>query len=367
MFLCAFALSAQQHKLSIDIETDEGKLLHRLEEQENPLQKRQIMEEFVAKYPKHAGVPWVYGQLQPIYLKDGQFDRVLEAGEKALAVDPDNPDLAYNNLKAAEGKKDPELVKTWSARTSQSARKIIDAGKQATDTDKKTLDYARQLDIYTEYSVYALALQVTDPAQTIDLTENLEQRNPKSQYLPKLSGKYLNALRQAGQGEKAGVRAEQLAAIDPNNEDALLIAADWYLQKKNQPEKVIAYSTKLLKLLQDKPKPEGLSDQDWKRKRDSFLGLGYWMPGVTYSAQGQFKDADQWLRLALPYLADDQLRAMGLFHLGLANYQLGKAAKNKARMQEGLKYSEESAALASPLQVQALKNVQVIRAELGMK
>ena len=221
----------QQQKLKIDAATEPGKLLEQIVQQQDAARKQQLMEDFAGKYPQDSGIPWVYGQLQPIYLKQGEFDKVLAAGDKALAVDPDAPDLAYNNLKAAEGKKDPALVKAWAQRTSAAARKVIAADKHASEDEKQYLEYARELDIYTEYSVYAAALQSTDPAVIIDLTENLEQRNAKSQYLTKIYGRYLNALRQTGQVDKAGARAEQIAAADATNEDALLIAADYNLQK----------------------------------------------------------------------------------------------------------------------------------------
>lgn len=365
---CALLVSAQARpKATIDPASPEGKLLEQLNQQQDPAQKQQLMESFAAQYPKSSAAPWIYSQLQPLYLKQQQFDKVLETGEKALAVDPDDPVSAYNNLKASEGKKDPELVKLWALRTSQNARKIVAAGKNSTPEERQELDYATQLDVYTEYSVYAMALTVPDPEKTIDLTENLEQRNPKSQYLPKVYGRYLNALRSAGQSDKAGIKAEQMAASDSSNEDVLLIAADYNLQKKSDPEKVTDYSTRLIHLLDTKPRPEGISEDDWKRKHDAFLGLGYWMAGITYSNEGRYAEADKFLRNALPFLDDPQLRGMGLFHLGLADYQLGKAGHDKSRLQDGLKFSEEAATIKSPIQTQAQKNVKAIRAELGQR
>jgi tetratricopeptide (TPR) repeat protein len=360
------AFAQQARKLTVDPATPSGKALQAIIEQQDPAKKQELLESFAAKFPTDPGVPWVYGQLQPMYLKAQEFDKVLEAGTKALEMDPDDPDLAYQNLKASEGKKDPDLVKQWALRTSQSARKIVAADQQSTDDEKKLLDYARQLDIYTEYSVYVVALQSPDPAKTIELTEDLEKRNAKSQYLPKVYGKYLNALRQTGQNEKACTRAEELAVSDPTNEDILLVAADANLQKR-QNEKVLLYAGKLLALLKDKPKPEGLPDADWARKKDSLIGLGLWMEGVTYGTQSKFAEADKALREGLPLVTDDELKGMGLFHLGWANYQLGKTEKSKARMLEGLKFTDQSAAIASPVQAQAQKNARVMRTELVVK
>jgi hypothetical protein len=46
---------------------------------------------------------------------------------------------------------------------------------------------------------------------------------------------------------------------------------------------------------------------------------------------------------------------------------MGQAKKSRAQIAEGLKFSEQSAALKSPLQAQAVKNVKAIRGELGTK
>lgn len=368
LLLLAYAARAQHRpKLVVDPNSDEGRLLQQIGQQNDDTKKQALLEEFIAKYPKHDGVIWVYAQLQPLYIKQNQFDKALEVGEKAIAIDPDDVDICYNNLKAAEGKKDPDLIKKWAMQTSQAARKIITAAKPGNDDDKNRADYARQVDTYCEYALYATALQSTDLNKTAELLEALEQLNSKSQYLPKVYSNYLNALRQSGQVDKAGTTAEKLADTGLANEDILLIAADYNLQKTNQPDKVILYSTKLIDALKSRTKPEGVSDADWQKKQQSLSGLANWMAGITYSGEAKYAEADKFLRAALPNLMDEQVRAIALFHLGVADYQLYKAERNLTQIEDALKYSEQSAAIRSPLQAQAQKNVRAIRSELGMK
>ncbi|MDQ6758670.1 MAG: hypothetical protein M3Z32_02245 [Acidobacteriota bacterium] len=359
LLIASAVLPAQQRpKLTINSETDEGKLLQQIELQSDETKKQVMLEQFVAKYPKHEGAPWVYRQLQPMYVRQHQFDRSLKAGSQALALDPNDLDASYNNLKAAEAKKDIDSIKQWALQTSQLARKNA-AGAPA--------DYAKQIDTYCEYSLYAAALQNTEPGKVLDLIETLEHLNPHSQYLPKAYGHHLATLRQMGQIEQAGAAAEKLADRDLASEDVLLIAADYNLQKKTQPDKVILYSIKLIQMLAAKPKPDGMGDAEWDGKKQSLSGLANWMAGITYSGQANYREADKYLREAVPHLTDEQVRAIGLFHLGLADYQLGKAGKNRSLMQDALKYSEQSAAIVSPLQVQAQKNVRAIRGELGSR
>jgi len=365
--LFVFCASAQQRKhFTINTSTPEGEILQSIGQESDDSRKLALMQDFVSKYPTHEGVGWVYDQMQQVFLRQKDYGKTLDAGEKALAADPEDLDAAYNNLKAGEGKTDPDLVKKWSAATSAIARKIA-AGPAASDEDKQSVDHAKQVDTYTEYSLYAAALQTTDPAKAADLVDALMERNPKSQYLPTLSGKYLTSLQQSGKTDKASAMAEKIVAVDPSNADALLIAADSNLQK-NHTDKAIAYATKVTEVLASKPAPEGIGAADWEKTKQAMLGRAHWIAGVGYGAENKFGPADKALRAALPAVAgNSQLTATALFYLGLSNYQLGKTLGDKPRIREGLKYFEQCSAIKSTVQELALKNVRAIRGELGIR
>ena len=363
--LAGLCSSSWGQKLLIDASTAEGKALSEITEQQDAARKQTMLEAFLTTYPKSSQAGWVYGQLQSIYLQEKQYDKVLEAGEKALAGGADSVDLAYNNLKAAEAMNDPDSVAKWSAETSRLARKVEQSTQPLDDDTKARIDYAKQMDTYSEYSIYATMLKTTDPAKIIALVEPLEQRNPKSEYLSKSYGMYLNALRKTGQDDKAGAAAEKEADRDPNNEDVLLIAADYNMQRQNQ-DKALAYATKLSEVMQAKTKPAELGDADWEKKKETLLGASYWIQGVVYSGQKNYAQADKTLREALPLIkGDSQMLGVGLFHLGVADYELGKSTKKRALLRDALKFSQQSAAIKSPLQAQALANVKAISRQVG--
>jgi len=363
--LAGLCSSSWGQKLLIDASTAEGKALSEITEQQDAARKQTMLEAFLTTYPKSSQAGWVYGQLQSIYLQEKQYDKVLEAGEKALAGGADSVDLAYNNLKAAEAMNDPDSVAKWSAETSRLARKVEQSTQPLDDDAKARIDYAKQMDTYSEYSIYATMLKTTDPAKIIALVEPLEQRNPKSEYLSKSYGMYLNALRKTGQNDKAGAAAEKEADRDPNNEDVLLIAADYNMQRQNQ-DKALAYATKLSEVMQAKTKPAELGDADWEKKKETLLGASYWIQGVVYSGQKNYAQADKTLREALPLIkGDSQMLGVGLFHLGVADYELGKSTKKRALLRDALKFSQQSAAIKSPLQAQALANVKAISRQVG--
>ena len=361
-FTLTAAMGAAQ---GVDAGSPEGQMLGAISKEADLAHKQAMMEEFVKTYPTSSQAGWAWEQLQSAYLQAQQYDRAVEAGEKALAANADNPVLAYNNLKASEGKNDPDGVIKWSGETSRLARKTIDsAGKSGGADAKGRAEYAQQLDSYSEYSIYALALKTTDPQKVIALSQSLEQRNPKSPYMGKLAGIYLNALRQAGQNDQVGPVSEKLLETDPNSPDALFAAADYNMQHQNM-DKCLEYSSKLVQVMQQTPKPDGVSDADWQKRKNTMLGAGLWMQGLGYNSRRDFKQANTTLRQSLPLLQDNkQLLGLSLFALGLADHSLGKAG-NRAMMQDALKYFQQSAALTSPVQAQAQANVKAMRGVAG--
>ncbi|HYI92123.1 MAG TPA: hypothetical protein VEX68_01135 [Bryobacteraceae bacterium] len=371
VLVLAGACLAQRHKLAaINAETEEGKMLQAISQETDASKKLALMEEFASKFPKHDATGWVYTQLQAGYNKAGNSDKAVAVGEKLLVLDAMDIDAAYANLKASEAKKDSEGVLKWSGATSGIAQKTAAAPKRDDQSDeeyKHAVDFAKQVDTYTEYSLYATAIQETDPAKAMKLADALEQRNPKSQYIEMVMPRYSAMARQANALPAAVAFGERAYQRGQYSEDMLLLMADQAIQGK-EPVKVIQYSEKAIEVMGTRPKPEGVSDADWERKKNVTNGLAYWMAGTTLSGQGKWAQADKALRPALPLVKDnEQLYGMALFHLGLANYRMAQASKNKTQIADAISFSKQSAAIKGPLQAQAAKNVKVMQQEFGAR
>jgi len=358
--ITAGVATAQRHKLgTVNAETPEGQLLQQIGQSEDDAKKLALMEQFAGQAPKHEAIGWVYEQMQTAYLKAGQPDKALEIGDKLIAMDADDLDAAHQNLKAAEAKKDPDLIRKWSNQTSQIAQKVIQSPQpkdaDEVDTWKRSVDFAKQLDTYTEYSLFSGAMQTQDPRKRIDLADALSARNPKSQYLPALAELRFNAYRQLGDNAKALAAAEKTLETNQSSEDMLAYVANQYVEKKRDPDKVVAYSAKIVELMNTKPKPEGASDEDWAKKKKAMSGLAHYMSGITLFDQKKLSAADKELRAALPLVeGNDQLKAATLFYAGWANYQL----KN---IPDALKFNQQCAAIRSPFQAKAAENAKVMR------
>jgi tetratricopeptide (TPR) repeat protein len=360
LIVTAGAALAQHHKLgTVNAETPEGLLLQQIGQTQDESKKLQLMEQFTVQAPKHEAIGWVYEQMQTSYLKAGQPDKALEIGDKLVAMDADDLDAAHQNLKAAEAKKDPDLIRKWSNQTSQIAQKVIQSTQPAdadeVDAWKKRVDFARQLDTYTEYSLYSGAMQTQDPRKRIEMADALTARNPKSQYLPALVELRFNSYRQLGDNAGALAAAEKTLETDQSSEDMLVFVAYQYAEKKRDPDKVIAYAAKIVELMDTKKKPEGVSDDDWAKKKKTMSGVAHNMSGKTLFEQKKLAPADKELRAALPLVeGNDLLKAETLFYAGLVNYQM----KN---LSDALKFNQQCAAIKSPFQAQATKNASVMR------
>jgi hypothetical protein len=344
--------------------TPEGQILQSLGQETDDARKVSLGQDFLAKYPKHEAAGWVAAQLESGLLAQKEYDKVLEVAETAYANGPDM-DGAYFALKAAVAKDDIEQTKKWSARTAAAARMVIGSAKAPTDDEgKHQLEYAKEVDEYSEYALYVLALKA-QPKEEVDLVDTLIKQNPKSQYLPEVATSYFAALSKAGEGAKACPAAARMA-VDKNAE-AMLYAADcsW---RANRSESVISYAAKAAEAASTRTKREGVSESDWAAQKSALLGSASFYTGVGYTMQMRYGPANKALKAALPAIkGNQQLYAIALFDLGLANYQMGKPLGDKAQMRQGLHYFQESADIASPMQDQASRNAKLVLAELGGK
>jgi len=248
-----------------------------------------------------------------------------------VTVLADDLDDALAALKEAQPSKDAAKIKQLAAAAHATAKKW-ETATPPSDADKENYEararYAQEVDTYSEYALYALA--VSDPKDAPDLTTALEQQNPKSKYL--------------------------------EMPDLLAVLADNALSRK-QTDRALSYANRIIADAAKKA-PDGIEAAEWERTKTAGLAKGYWTAGVILAEQQKFKDADRDLRAALPLIkGNNAMMGPALFYLGVANYQLSTMTNNKAKMVEAAKFSEQSAAIAGPYQDQAYKNANAMKAQ----
>ncbi|HEU0120242.1 MAG TPA: hypothetical protein VFQ91_06935 [Bryobacteraceae bacterium] len=370
-FLCwTTAADAAKRKLTVDLETKEGALLKQITDEADDAKKTALLEDFTAKFPGHESATWAWGELQTVYLKTNQFDKALASGEKVFTADSDDLAAAHGNLKAAEGAKNPDQIRTWAVHTSASARRLQRSPKPS-DTEEAAAwqaqaDYAKQVDAYCDYALYSIAAQAASPAKRVEYGELLLTQSPGSQYAAPLRPQLFLAYQQSGNDQKALLMAEEDIGKGSASDDMLLYAASKAYERQDKA-KAGGYAKKLLESLPTRPVPQGVSEADWTRMKNQKAGIAEWMLGIIASNEQRWAEADSHLRAALPNVSQSKdLQAETLFHLGLANYKMGEAKKDTKRITEALKFNQQCAAIASNYQAQAKKNVAAIRSQYRM-
>jgi hypothetical protein len=359
-----FALAAfgQRHKLEeVNAETPEGKLLQQALQENDSAKKAALLEQYAAQFPKSESAAWVLEQLEQYYVKANQPDRAIAAGDRLLALDPEDPEAALQCLKAAEAKNDGNLILKYSAVTFTNAQKVVSAPQPSNPEEaanwKQQADYARQVGVYANYALYRAALESRDPKMTIQFAETLLKQDASSEYAPKVRQPLFVAYRQAGLNDKAIALAEETLRTDQSDEDMLLAVTDHYLQAKKEPEKVHAYAAKVVEVMNAKAKPQGMSDADWTARKNLVIGLAHYMNGKLYYNEMKFGPADQELRKALPLVEGNaEIKPEVLYLLGYANYKLD-------RPQEAANFYRACAAIKGPLQATAAKNLRGIQSQ----
>lgn len=274
---------------------------------------------------------------------------------------------SFAKLKEAQAGTDVALVQKLAGDIWAAGHDLVAEPAPQAEADKdawqKRVAWARELQNYAEYAVSAAAMRAANPADTLALVSLLEKQNASSKYLDDTYPYYFAALNRTGATAKIPAAAEAVLKNFPNNEDALLILAD-RATVRNETDRALNYAERLITAVAKHPKPEGMTAADWERKRTFASTRGHWIAGVMHSQKNQFYEADKDLRAALPYVKDNEaMLAATLFHLGVANYQLGLQMRERPRILEAAKFSDEAAKIKGPLSEQAWRNAQIMRAE----
>lgn len=277
-------------------------------------------------------------------------------------------DDAYQKLKDAQTAKDPDAVKKWAVETSKLAKAEATGPKLEGFTEEdwpKRVEYAKGVGTLSEYALATTAAQPgLAPEKVIELMDALLAVNPKSTYIGAGAGAYLAAVGKTGGAEKQIEAATKIVKESPNEEEALMFLAE-NLMSKNRADQAYTYASRLVSVMKSKAKPEGFSDEEWNKRKSLFLSRGYYTAGVTGCMRQIWKECDTNLRTALPMLSGQTaMTGPAYFYLGVANYQLSKITSDRTKLQEALKFTQQSAAISGPMQGQAQQYVTVMQNEL---
>jgi tetratricopeptide (TPR) repeat protein len=335
------ALLAQYCPAQTEAENIEPAELEHVLRQSDPEMKVLLLDRFWKDYQRTGLIHWAFDDICNAFEAAGQPTGALAAGEKLLARDPQDVEIAQKSLKIAEGQKDAALIEKWSAIAARAA------GSTGALHD------------HVDYLAYSAITQIADSGRKREAIEQFLKSHKGSPYQTSLEDLYLQGWRESGDSQGTLAAAQRILQQDDSNLSALAIVADGYLQSEKEPQKLMAYARKIMTVVEKQRKPEGLTAGEWSRKKAPLIGHAYWMIGTVSMQQDKYSDADKSIRAALPYLKDDsKLLSTALFYLGWANYRLGN-------LPDALRFNKQCALVQGPYQAQAAKSVRVITAQVA--
>ncbi len=315
----------------------------------DPTQKLALIDKFMADYGKGDMALLACQLYIAQYMANKDYDKVFDYGDKALAVDPDNFDVAVTLARAAKEKGDLAKMFSYGERAGQILTRYkaqpAPVGTEAAAWEQlKANNIASEQDNinYIEYTLYSTAYATEDANAKIGLLERYAAAFPDSAYTSSAEALVAFAYQQAQNYPKMLQTAQALLSKDPNNLDMLLLLADYYSENGQQLDMAEADSKKALDVIAQAKKPEGISDEQWQEQISLQKGLALSSLGEVYitrkneaAALDAFRSAAPLLKSNPPSYARNQ-------------YRLGFALLNLKRNAEAREAFEEAAAIDSP-------------------
>ncbi len=360
--------------LSVVVNTPEDELMLAVNGAENPQEQIAALEKFTQEHADSKFLPCVNEYLTSTYLKLNNYEKAIEYGEKDVAANYYDLNLAINLLKAymASGKvsdsafdmiiKAPDEIK--SETLASRPAKASDAEWQKMQEEMAA--QAKDARAFIEYALYQLLPRVTDANKRLQFLEGFSKSFTEPQNPAKLDLQFSLAYQMAGNSAKASEFGEKAIAADPNDPETLNAVADYYATVlQSNLDKASEYAKKALELAPALKKPEGMSDEQFKAIRDTHLGWAHLNLGYVAYLKGakakKFPTAIQEFKTAADILgANPTLQGRTLFYLGYAYEAMYPANHKLASEALG-----RCAGIASPWQGQAQDLLAKVRKVAG--
>src|SRR4029077_16492255 len=178
---------------------------------------------------------------------------------------------------------------------------------------------------YVQQTVYNGAYQTQEPAKRADELLHFAKIFPDSEYTLTALGVAASSYQQAQNAPKMLEVANAVLAKDPNNLGMLLLVSDYYAEKGEQLDKAEAYAQKAATLADSAPKPDGLTDEQWKQQIALQKGLALSTLGQVNLQKKNNTQAVQNFQAAAPLLkSNDTSFARNAYRMGFALINLKK-------------------------------------------
>lgn len=369
VLVCAPLAIAQDvleiRNVEIDSQSPEGAVLTQAGIAEETAERIGILEGFLNDYPESTYLGYVLLQLQGLYTEQQSWSQAATVGEQLLAYVPGDLEVRHNyNQSLLNSQQWPELLVALAATKPLADAEAAKAAPEDPTDDEQMLyesgvDYANGVVQYSEWAIN-VGVSQSPPAQQIQFMDSLKELYPESQYLAGIDDKYVLAYQQAGDIPGMVGALERALASDPSNEQYLYVLAETALSLQDH-DKATVRSEELIKLMEEKPAPEGTSAEDWEATKKTFTARAHYVMGSSEFGKGAWRNSRRHLLQTV-----ESIKAEGGERYGILAYMLGfcyvKLDIAGDNIRQATHWMSESSKVPNPMQAQAAETIKAIQA-----
>ena len=329
--------------------TPEDKAFVEISATSDPTQKLRLIDKFLADYGQGDMALIAYELYIQVYLAQKNYDKVFEYGEKTLAIDPDNFNIAVTMFRAAQEKGDQQKMFAVGGTVagilaSFKARPAPDGKDSSTWEAEKSLVLNQLQDNinYVDSTLFSIAYQTQDPMARAALLERYAATFPDSQYANQALSMVVAAYQQANNVPKMIGASRKALAANPENPGILILLADHWSEQGQELDTAEQNARKAIEILSTMPRPEGITDEQWAQQKSLQTGLAWSAIGQTLIHRKRDAQAVDAFRAAAPLLKPAAVT------YARNQYRLGFALINLKRLSEARVAFMEAASVESP-------------------
>ena len=349
----AFSISqawAQVDHIVIAAGTDEDHALQAISSEQDNSKKLAMYQDFVQKFSANPqAVAYGNWQIAQTYQANGDLDKALDYGDKAIAASPHDLDILVSQVSVAQQAKNNLKMMDYAAKGGEVCHSI---DKQAKPEGMSDSDFAAKVSQekaasqsncdFLETTGFNVIATEQDPKNRMTEIEKYSAAFPDSKFSDQVSNYAMYTLGPGQLNDQARLVSfgEKILASNPNSLPALLLLASYYEEdgKPGSAAKAIGYAQKAIEVA----KPDA-ADADKSHKvaagaAHNTIGWANLKQDKTAAAIPELKSA-----AALLKGQDDQQYARALYGLGFAYGKLN-------RLTEAREVLTEAAKIPGPLQ-----------------
>jgi len=364
--LCAAAQNAPNIRgVEIDSQSPEGQVLTAAGVADDAEERIPILEGFLNDFPESHFLGYALLQLQGQYVVQQDWAKAAASGKRLLAIVPEDIEVRHNINQALVQSQEwdelmPMLIETRPlAERDAAAPAPADAPEEDLATHENTVAYAAGVVQYVEWAMNVGMGQQTDPAKKIQWMDAMLEQYPDSDNAKGLEDHYVIAYQQMGDMAAMVSAMEKALAANPGNEQYIQTLAEYALNMKDY-DTANARSEELIKLMEEKPAPEGTAAEDWDASKAKYTAMGNFMIGNGHFQKGAWRSARTHLLKTV-----DTVKAEGGERYGLVSYMLGfcyvKLDIGGDNIAKASFWMTESANTPNPAQAQAKETLAAIK------